>query len=53
MSGKKNSKAQLVIIIALICCSMALVGVAIALGLSGGGKPAKDSTPQDEWTQNY
>ena len=53
MSNKKNNKGQLIIIIALGCCVLALLGAAIALALSGGESKPKDSTPDNEWTQNY
>ena len=49
----KNKKIQLIAIIAMICCSLALVGAAIALALSGNTDTPKDSIPEEEWTQNY
>lgn len=53
MNKKKNNKGQLVVIIALACCALALLGAAIALALSGGTSNPKDSTPDKEWTENY
>ncbi len=49
----KNSKGQLIAIIALICCTLVLVGAAIALALSGTGKDTPKDTNSEEWTQNY
>ena len=57
---KKNSKntIQLVAIIALLCCTLTLLGVGIWLGVTGGsGLPNNQSNPvrtsDDEWTKNY
>lgn len=51
----KNIKGQVIVIIVLVCCALALFGTAIGLALSDGNdKPAKDSsTTSEEWTQNY
>ena len=53
MNTKKNNKGQLIIIIALACCVLALLGTGLALALSGGTSNPKDSTSEQEWTQNY
>ena len=50
---KKKNKGQLVAIIALLCCTLALLGAAIALALSSGSGNSKDTLPNEEWTSNY
>ena len=53
---KKNT-SQLVAIIALICCTIALLTCGVLVACKGmDDTPAKNSSVQDddgEWTQNY
>ncbi len=54
---KKNT-AQLVVIISLICCTIALLtcGILVACKDMGGDTPKTPSTSiedDDEWTNNY
>ena len=55
---KKNT-TQLIVIIALICCTLTLLGVGIWLGVTDGNKGNKPTTPinsvedDEDWTNNY
>ena len=54
---KKNT-AQLVVIVTLVCATLALIGIAIFYGVSTRGKespkkPSYSVEDEGDWTDNY